>query len=187
MYCRLTRPSISTMIPSEILPTMSSQLRLAAKRYPVVLNIPASRSLDRLISKPVDVISTNVQQVYSPVTPPTDITSDAKPVLSPPQSLAKSSGLSSRFWVHPTVRRAFLGGDEAGFSKRHTKPASFVEQSSVLQPNVDYISQSRPKVVGYLSPGMLNRGNSWGKGETPCATFAYATDAVIDVCVVVPE
>ncbi|KAI0780171.1 protein-tyrosine phosphatase-like protein [Fomes fomentarius] len=137
---------ISTMIPSEVLPTISSQLRLAAKRYPVVLNVPASQSLDRLISKPANVISTNMQQVCSLVTPPTDITSDTKPVLSPPQSLAKSFGLSSRFWVHPTVRRTFLGvGDEAGFSKR-PRSTSFVEPISTAPPVLPIIDVAIPAV-----------------------------------------
>ncbi|RPD63775.1 phosphatases II [Lentinus tigrinus ALCF2SS1-6] len=135
---------ISTIIPSEVLLTISSQVRKATHRYPVVFNVPSAQLLDRLIPAPVEpVISKTVR---SPP-PHSIIVPRPTPASSPAQSLAKSLRLSSLFWIHPTVRRAFLLDSPQPTPKKRSRPASFVAPSKTSRSDGDLNSLARPRLV----------------------------------------
>ncbi|RDX50030.1 phosphatases II [Lentinus brumalis] len=137
---------ISTIIPSEVLPAISSQVRKASHRYPVIFNVPSTQLLDRLIPPPVDPVTRKTA-------PPLPVISIAAPrptpALSSAQSLAKSLKLSSLFWIHPTVRRAVLGNLESPQAppKKRFRPASYMAPTNTLRSDGDIDSHTRPKIV----------------------------------------
>ncbi|KAI0717226.1 protein-tyrosine phosphatase-like protein [Cerioporus squamosus] len=143
---------ISTIIPSEVLPAISSQLRKGAHRYPVVFNVPSAQLLDRLIPIPADpaIRKAAASLAVNPIVAPRPT-----PALSPAQSLAKSLRLSSLFWIHPTMRRAVLGNLDSPEPppKKRSRPISYVAPSKTLRSGGDIDSHAWPGVVrNYSSP-----------------------------------
>lgn len=142
------RPSISTIIPSEALSTISSQARKAAHRYPVILDIPSTQLLDRVIPPPVEPV---VRKTAPPLPINPIIAPRPTHALSPAQSLAKSLRLSSLFWIHPTVRRAVLGNLDSPLCqpppKKRYRPASYIAPTKPLCSGGDHDNYARPKIV----------------------------------------
>ncbi|KAI0745117.1 protein-tyrosine phosphatase-like protein [Earliella scabrosa] len=150
---------ISTLIPSETLLVISSHLRPATLRYPVMFSMPPSKTLDCLLPSPspMDAEAFGAPQVSSPTLIPAIITPRAEAALSPAQSLAKSLRLPSLFWVHPTVRRAFLGGvDQPQPVKKRPRPVSLVGPSAESCSENDPPTQPRPTRNG-SSPAIGER------------------------------
>ncbi|TBU22851.1 phosphatases II [Dichomitus squalens] len=124
---------ISTIIPSDLVLTISSQLRRPAEPYPVVFEVPSSHQLSRMIPTPFPAVvkadPPTSPQISPPPTATPLITPPSTPI-SPSQSIAKSIKLSSLFWVHPTVRRAFIGAEELhALPKKRSRPASLIVPS----------------------------------------------------------
>ncbi|KAI8969578.1 hypothetical protein BD414DRAFT_503071 [Trametes punicea] len=124
---------ISTIIPPELLPILSSHLERSLDDYPTMFKLPRSHLLDRILPRRVEPDTPKPLPI--PVPPP--IISPSLPSLpsrtTPSQSIARTLKLPTFFWVHPTVRRAFL--TNPGLSRSATgkrpRPASFGPASSV--------------------------------------------------------
>ncbi|KAI0356307.1 phosphatases II, partial [Trametes cingulata] len=147
---------ISTIIPSELLPMISSHLERCTNDFPIVFRLPRSHLLHRIMPRSVDPVPS------IPVPPP--VVSPLHPPCPPPrppssQSIAKTLKLPSFFWVHPTVKRAFLGS--AGTSRASTgkrpRPASFAASSAASYPDLQSEAHKRPSVIrGSSSPLLVN-------------------------------
>ncbi|KAI0743447.1 protein-tyrosine phosphatase-like protein [Daedaleopsis nitida] len=146
---------ISTIIPPELLPTVSSQLRMATGSYPVIMNVPPSQTLDRLISTPAESVATKPSRCSVPPAP--TVAPHPTPALSSAHSLAKSLKLSSLFWVHPTVRRAFLADVDTPIPTKRARPLSVVGLS-LPRLDVNLSNPVRPKVVRNCSSSALPGG-----------------------------
>ncbi|KAH9940524.1 phosphatases II [Epithele typhae] len=119
---------ISTIIPSELLPALSLHASRSAQRFPVILTVPGTHHLDRLIPVPV---APAPQKVAPP--PPIGITPRSPPLPPVTVAITKAFKLSSIFWVHPTVKRAFMGGADPSVQdtrQRRARPVSFIAPSS---------------------------------------------------------
>ncbi|TBU40914.1 phosphatases II [Dichomitus squalens] len=137
---------ISTIIPSDLVLTISSQLRRPAEPYPVVFEVPSSHQLNRMIPTPFPAVvkadPPTSPQISPPPTATPLITPPSTPI-SPSQSIAKSIKLSSLFWVHPTVRRAFIGAEELhALPKKRSRPASLIP--SALKAVFPPLKQASP-------------------------------------------
>ncbi|KAH9895047.1 phosphatases II [Cubamyces lactineus] len=126
---------ISTIIPSELLPIISSHLERCTNDYPVVFKLPRSYLLDRMLPR---YGATEAQKVASTTAPP-PVVLPVLPPCPPPrpssaQSIVKSLKLPGLFWVHPTVRRAFIGNAEPTRSAtgKRPRPASFAAPSGMV-------------------------------------------------------
>ncbi|PIL34093.1 hypothetical protein GSI_03804 [Ganoderma sinense ZZ0214-1] len=151
---------ISTIIPPELVSTISSRLHRPAETSPVVFSVPPSHLLDHMVSSPVtltDVDPNSPKPAPPPVVPPF-IAPLVIPRSSPALSIAKSLKLSSLFWVHPTVRRALKSGGEdspqAPYKKR-PRPGSLMVPH---RGSMDETILQRPKVVRNCSSPTLVEG-----------------------------
>ncbi|KAJ8497158.1 hypothetical protein ONZ51_g695 [Trametes cubensis] len=150
---------ISTIIPSELLPIISSHLDRCTNDYPVVFKLPRSFLLDRVLPRSG---TTEARKVASVITPP-PVVLPVLPPYPPPrpssaQSIVKSLKLPSLFWVHPTVRRAFLGnaGPIRPATGKRPRPASFAAPSGMAYPVPDE-HNTRPAVSRNLSSPVVPR------------------------------
>lgn len=161
--------SISTIIPSEVLSEISARSLRTAERYPVIFNIPSSHLLHRIIRPSIDPPPSRTAETQSPPSLIPILASRHLPSTSPAQSLAKSLGLSSIFWVHPTVRRAFTGGTESSRPppKKRSRPASFVASHPIsrLYQNPDDTGAVRPSSSRNASSPSLLDGQMAGSVE----------------------
>ncbi|KAI0371045.1 phosphatases II [Pilatotrama ljubarskyi] len=147
---------ISTILPSELLPVISSHLERCTDDYPTVFRLPQSHLLDRLMQRHVE--PTPSVQVLPPVVSPPH--PPCPPLRPPPaQSIAKTLKLPNFFWVHPTVRRAFLGGTGTPRSTtgKRPRPASFAASSATSYPDLQSETHKRPNVSrGSSSPLLID-------------------------------
>ncbi|KAI9066623.1 phosphatases II [Trametes sanguinea] len=138
---------ISTIIPSELIPIISSHLERRANDYPVVFDLPRTHLLDRIMPQPPDFHLHKVMP--TPMPPPVVPLPLPPPASRPPaQSMAKTLKLPSFFWVHPTVRRAFLGnsGSFRGLPGKRPRPASFGATSATPYLDMEHEHHKRPLV-----------------------------------------
>ncbi|OSD01255.1 phosphatases II [Trametes coccinea BRFM310] len=148
---------ISTIIPSELIPTISSHLVRRSSDYPVVFCLPRAHLLDRIVPAPPEF---NVHKVISPPVPP-PVVPLPLPLPPPPpasrpsstQSIAKTLKLPSFFWVHPTVRRTFLGssGSFRGLPGKRPRPASFGATDATHYEDMQHEHHKRPMVPRNMS------------------------------------
>ncbi|KAI0331037.1 phosphatases II [Cubamyces sp. BRFM 1775] len=150
---------ISTVIPSELLPIISSHLERCTHDYPVVFRLPRSYLLDRVLPRPGGPET----QKVAPVTAPPPVVLPVLPPCPPPrpssaQSIVKSLKLPNLFWVHPTVRRAFLGnaGATRSATGKRPRPASFAAPSGLVYPEPDQYHK-RPATPRNVSSPVVPR------------------------------
>ena len=158
LLAKLTLSSISALIPSDVVSTISSHLRRPAESYPVVFDVPSSHQLNRLMPTPLTTaLESNppkTPQIPPPPTVASLITPPSTPQTSSTPSLAKSLRLSSLFWVHPTVRRAFMSGEEPqALPKKRPRPVSLIVPS---RGSTDTTILQRPKATrNSYSPSLV--------------------------------
>ncbi|KAI0644650.1 hypothetical protein C8Q79DRAFT_913092 [Trametes meyenii] len=142
---------ISTIIPSELLPIVSSHLERCSEEFPVVFSLPRTHLLDRMAPRPR--LEHPVPRA-APVPPPPPVVPVLLPPCPPPrppsaQSITKTLKLPNLFWVHPTVRRAFLGspGVSRTNAGKRPRPASFAAPSVSTYPDLQNEPPKRPAIV----------------------------------------
>ncbi|KAI0633622.1 phosphatases II [Trametes polyzona] len=137
---------ISTIIPLELLPIISSHLEHCANDYPTKFKLPRSYLLDRAMPRPVEPPAPI--PVPPPVIPQT-LPSCPLPRPSNSYSITKSLKLPNFFWVHPSVRRAFLGNAVTSRSStgKRPRPASFAASSNPSYPDIVVEHNKRPAVT----------------------------------------
>ncbi|KAH9858636.1 phosphatases II [Lenzites betulinus] len=126
---------ISTIIPSELLPIISSHIERCADNCPLVFKLARTYLLDRATLRPVEPPAPI--PLPPPVIPPS-LTPCPPPRPPSSYSITKTLKLPTFFWVHPSVKRAFLGNavtPRAGIGKR-PRPASFAASSTVPYPEL---------------------------------------------------
>ncbi|EIW63131.1 phosphatases II [Trametes versicolor FP-101664 SS1] len=141
---------ISTVIPSELLPIISSYLERCTDDYPTIFRLPRSHLLDRAMPRRVEPPAPI--PVPAPVSSPSHAQCPQPPRTSSSHSITKSLKLPTFFWVHPSVRRAFLGDAPAlrpSIVKR-PRPASFGASSAVQYPALP-LEYKRPSVARNIS------------------------------------
>ncbi|KAI0768654.1 protein-tyrosine phosphatase-like protein [Trametes elegans] len=150
---------ISTIIPSELLPLITSHLERRSDDHPTIFKLPRTHLLDRMVIRTVEPVVPKVLPI--PLPPPV-----VPPVLPPrpttPQSIAKGLKLPNFFWVHPTVRRAFLGntGPSRSTTGKRLRPASFAASSAVPYPGLPNEHLKRPTIVrNSSSPAVTKSGD----------------------------
>lgn len=147
-HVRSCMQSISTIVPPELLSSITTHSHLATEPYPVTYNVSASHQLHRIIPSSADPTP---RRINTQPLPPSVLV----PPRSPHSQLPKSLKLSSIFWVHPTVKRAFTGGFEPQQlqASRRARPVSFVQPPHLKT----HVEPSRPKVFRKSSsPSILN-------------------------------
>ncbi len=149
--------SISTIIPPELVSTISSRLHPPPEVSPVVFSVPPSHLLHRIISSPTptdDLDAPKTPQLASPPVVAPFITPLVIPPPSPALCIAKSLKLSSLFWVHPTVRRALKSGEESlqAPCKQRPRPVSLIVPN---RGSMDETILKRPTVVRNCSSPTL--------------------------------
>ncbi|KAI0674834.1 hypothetical protein C8Q78DRAFT_504163 [Trametes maxima] len=156
---------ISTIIPSELLPIVSSHLERCSEGSPVVFRLPRSHLLDRMAPRPP--LEPPMPRAASVPLPPPVV-----PVLLPPcppphpssaQTITRTLKLPNLFWVHPTVRRAFLGSPGAPRTNagKRPRPASFAAPSVSTYPDQQNETPKRPAIArNTSSPSIPKAGPS---------------------------
>ncbi|KAM5543103.1 hypothetical protein V8D89_002977 [Ganoderma adspersum] len=153
---------ISTIMPPELVSTISSRLNRPAETSSVVFSVPPLHFLDRMVFLPTPELSPPkaLELTLPPMAAPL-IAPLVTPHSSPALSIAKSLKLASLFWVHPTVRQALKSGEESPPYKKRTRPVSLIVPS---RGSMDETILQRPKVVRNCSSPTLVEGRP--KGET---------------------
>ena len=121
--------SISPVIPMELLRIVSAHITRNDDSSPIMLDLPSSYFLDRVISHPSGVLP---EKMAVPVLNRlSNVAEEQVSARSPTHPLTYSSRLSHIFWSNPTLRRSIQLAGSHSYGKR-CRPVSVVAQSTLL-------------------------------------------------------
>ena len=128
----------------ELLRIVSTHLVRNEDSSPIMLDLPPSYYLDRMISHPPSSLAgrTAAPPLSRPALCPSITAEQKVSVCSPIHPLNYSGRISHLFWNYPTLRRAIQLTSSHGHGKR-SRPASVVSHSVLL---VDAVKTAVPQV-----------------------------------------